>query len=89
MKIVSEGSSCLCMAKKFLGLNQVVALNIRKLRKELDISQEDLAEKCGLHRTYVGAIERSERNITLQTLEKLADSLGVSPLDLLKDGLSK
>ncbi|NEQ66232.1 MAG: helix-turn-helix transcriptional regulator [Symploca sp. SIO1B1] len=73
------------MAKKFLGLNQVVASNIKKLRKELDLSQEDLAEKCGLHRTYVGAIERSERNITLQTLEKLAGSLGVSPLDLLKD----
>jgi len=73
------------MTKKFLGLNQVVASNIKKLRKELDLSQEDLAEKCGLHRTYVGAIERSERNITLQTLEKLAGSLGVSPLDLLKD----
>ncbi|NER23600.1 MAG: helix-turn-helix transcriptional regulator [Symploca sp. SIO1C2] len=73
------------MAKKFLGLNQVVASNIKKRRKELDLSQEDLAEKCGLHRTYVGAIERSERNITLQTLEKLAGSLGVSPLDLLKD----
>lgn len=73
------------MVKRFLGLNQVVALNLRRLRKELGISQEDLAEKCGLHRTYVGAIERSERNITLQTLEKIADSLGVSPHDLLKD----
>jgi transcriptional regulator with XRE-family HTH domain len=73
------------MAKQFLGLNQVVASNLRRLRKELGISQEDLAEKCGLHRTYVGAIERNERNITLQTLEKLAESLGVSPQDLLKD----
>ncbi|MFP5271060.1 helix-turn-helix domain-containing protein [Coleofasciculus sp.] len=73
------------MAKRFLGLNQVVASNLRKLRKELGISQEELAEKCGLHRTYIGAIERSERNITLQTLERLAGSLGVSPLELLKD----
>lgn len=73
------------MVKQFLGLNRVVASNLRKLRKGLGISQEDLAEKCGLHRTYVGAIERSERNITLQTLEKLAESLGVSPQDLLKD----
>lgn len=73
------------MVKQFLGLNQVVASNLRRLRKELGISQEDLAEKCGLHRTYVGAIERSERNITLQTLEKLAESLGVSPQDLLKE----
>ena len=73
------------MVKQFLGLNQVVATNLRKLRKGMGISQEDLAEKCGLHRTYVGAIERSERNITLQTLERLAGSLGVSPHDLLKD----
>ncbi|MEQ8961019.1 MAG: helix-turn-helix transcriptional regulator [Coleofasciculus sp. C2-GNP5-27] len=72
------------MVKRFLGLNQVVASNLRRLRQEIGISQEELAEKCGLHRTYVGAIERSERNITLQTLEKLAVSLGVSPLDLLK-----
>ncbi|MFB2924313.1 helix-turn-helix domain-containing protein [Aerosakkonema sp. BLCC-F2] len=73
------------MVKRFIGLNQRVASNLKRLRKELGISQEDLAEKCGLHRTYVGAIERSERNITLQTLEKLAESLGVSPHDLLKD----
>lgn len=73
------------MAKRFLGLNQVVASNLRRLRKELGISQEDLAEKSGLHRTYVGAIERSERNITLKTLERLAESLGVSPHDLLRD----
>ncbi|MFP4103127.1 helix-turn-helix domain-containing protein [Coleofasciculus sp.] len=73
------------MVKRFLGLNQVVASNLRKLRQEIGISQEELAGKCGLHRTYVGAIERSERNITLQTLEKLAVSLGVSPLDLLKE----
>jgi transcriptional regulator with XRE-family HTH domain len=72
------------MVKRFLGLNQVVASNLRKLRQEIGISQEELAEKCGLHRTYIGSIERSERNITLQTLEKLAVSLGVSPLDLLK-----
>ncbi|MEQ9372879.1 MAG: helix-turn-helix transcriptional regulator [Coleofasciculus chthonoplastes F3-SA18-01] len=72
------------MVKRFLGLNQVVASNLRQLRQEIGISQEELAEKCGLHRTYVGAIERSERNITLQTLEKLAVSLEVSPLDLLK-----
>ncbi|WP_026097755.1 helix-turn-helix domain-containing protein [Baaleninema simplex] len=71
------------MVKRFLGLNRVVASNLKALRKEQGISQEELAEKCGLHRTYIGAIERNERNITLQTLEKLADSLGVSAHDLL------
>ncbi|MEA5620867.1 helix-turn-helix transcriptional regulator [Cronbergia sp. UHCC 0137] len=73
------------MVKQFLGLNRVVASNLRRLRKKIGISQEDLAGKCGLHRTYIGAIERSERNITLQTLEKLAESLGVSPQDLLEE----
>ncbi|MDY6781082.1 MAG: helix-turn-helix transcriptional regulator [Cyanobacteriota bacterium] len=73
------------MVKQFSGLNQVVALNLRRMRKELGISQEDLAEKCGLHRTYIGAIERSERNITLQTLEKLAKSLDIAPHDLLQN----
>lgn len=73
------------MTKQFLGLNQVVAINLRQERKKIGISQEDLAERCGLHRTYIGAIERSERNITLQTLERLAESLDVSPHDLLKN----
>ena len=73
------------MTKQFLGLNQVVAINLRQQRKKIGISQEDLAERCGLHRTYIGAIERSERNITLQTLERLAESLDVSPHDLLKN----
>lgn len=72
------------MTKQFLGLNQVVAINLRQQRKRIGISQEDLAEKCGLHRTYIGAIERSERNITLQTLERIAESLAISPHDLLK-----
>lgn len=71
------------MAKKYQGLNEIVALNIRQLRKQQGLSQEELAEKCGLHRTYIGAIERSERNITLETLEKLAKSLNVLPQRLL------
>lgn len=73
------------MTKRFLGLNYIVASNLKRLRKKLGMSQEDLADKCGLHRTYLGAIERSERNITLQTLEKLAESLEISPLDLLTE----
>jgi len=73
------------MAKRFSGLNKIVASNVKKLRKKMGISQENLAEKCGLHRTYIGAIERSERNITLKTLENIAERLGVSPQDLLKD----
>ncbi|MGH9815884.1 MAG: helix-turn-helix domain-containing protein [Candidatus Acidiferrales bacterium] len=56
---------------------------MRLLRLRLGLSQEDLAEKCGLHRTYVGAIERAERNITLSTLNRLAVALAVSPEELI------
>jgi len=59
-------------------------MNVRKLRKAKGWSQEDFAERCNLHRTYVGAIERAEENLTLQTLDKLAKALGVPPIDLLQ-----
>ncbi|HBH7855193.1 TPA: helix-turn-helix transcriptional regulator [Vibrio parahaemolyticus] len=49
------------------------------------MSQELLAEKCGLHRTYIGSIERGERNATLSTLEVLAETLNVSIAQLLNN----
>lgn len=52
--------------------------NIRNLRHEKGWSQEELADKVGLHRTYVGAVERGEQNITVDTLAKLAKALGAS-----------
>jgi len=66
------------------GLNAVVAGNIRKLRQAKGWSQDELAARSGLHRTYVGAIERSERNITLETLERLADALSIPAVTLLR-----
>ena len=70
--------------KKAAGkLNKNLARNLRIARATQDISQEELALRCGLHRTYIGAVERCERNITLRTLELLAKGLGMNPIDLL------
>jgi len=57
---------------------------VSKLRKDLNLSQEELAFKSGLHRTYVGMIERAERNITLLNIEKIAKGLGVSIDELFR-----
>lgn len=66
-------------------LNTRLGHNLRKIRMVAGLSQETLADLCGLHRTYVGAIERGERNVTLQTLEKITAALEVDPLDLLRE----
>lgn len=65
------------------GLQSIIADNVRRLRLGKGLSQEALAEVCGYHRTYVGGIERGERNITITTLEALAGALGVEPHRLL------
>jgi transcriptional regulator with XRE-family HTH domain len=66
-------------------LQIVVGRNIRRLRLARGLSQEDLADEIGVHRTYMGGVERGERNLTLRSLERLAERLGVSPLSLLAD----
>jgi len=64
-------------------LRLIVAQNIRKLRAEKGLSQEVFAEMCGLHRTYIGSIERTERNVSVDNLEKIASALEITPADLL------
>ncbi len=53
-------------------------VRVRTLRTKKGLSQEAFADLCGLHRTYIGAIERGERNISLENIEKIARALGVS-----------
>lgn len=58
--------------------------NIKKIRQKENLSQEELAFKVGLHRTYIGSVERGERNITILNLIKIAESLRAD-LTLLLD----
>lgn len=55
---------------------------VKEIRLKQNISQEQLAEKANLHRTYIGMIERAERNITLVNIEKIAHALGIHIADL-------
>lgn len=64
-------------------LREVLAENIRSYRRQKKISQDAFADQCGLHRTYIGALERCERNVTLSTLELVAKAVGISVPDLL------
>lgn len=64
-------------------LRKVLATNVRNYRRKHYLSQEALAEACDLHRTYIGSVERCERNVTLSTLEVLAAALHVSVPELL------
>ncbi|HRN70522.1 MAG TPA: helix-turn-helix transcriptional regulator [Candidatus Woesebacteria bacterium] len=64
-------------ARKQLGLK------IRRVRKSLGLSQEELGFRSGLHRTYIGAIERAEQNVSIDNIHKIAKALKVSPKDLL------
>ncbi len=64
----------------------MVAKNLRKLRGERGLSQEELADRAGLNRNYVGMIEREENAPTVDTLESLAEALGISVTDLFRSG---
>ena len=58
---------------------------LRRRRESLNISQEGFADKIGMHRTYYGAVERGEMNLTLRTLKRVCLGLGVKISELLKD----
>ena len=64
-------------------LRAVLAENVKAFRKVHGYSQEELADLCELHRTYIGSVEREERNVSLSTLEVLAQALKVSVSELL------
>lgn len=65
-------------------IQKIFGRNLRKYRKDRGLSQEKLAELCDLHWTYIGSVERGERNISLRNIKKIADALGVKISDLVK-----
>lgn len=65
-------------------LQKTLGRNLRKYREAKGISQENFAHELGFHRTYMGAIERGERNLSLRSVERLAQQLEVEPLTLLR-----
>lgn len=66
------------------GLRAVIAANMRRLRKDRGLSQEALADECGLHRTYIGSIERAERNISIDNIGRIAAALDIEAWTLLR-----
>jgi transcriptional regulator with XRE-family HTH domain len=65
-------------------LQRAVGRNLRAYRAERQLSQEAFAAVLGVHRTYMGGLERGERNLTLRSVERLAAKLGIEALDLLR-----
>lgn len=57
-------------------------VTVRHLRQRAGFSQEELADRCGLHRTYIGSVERGERNVSLRNIHAIARALSVSPSEL-------
>ena len=65
---------------------KVFGTNLRKYRTKLGVSQEKFAEMCGLHRTYISDIERFQRSISLENIQKIADALGIETYKLFLNG---
>ena len=66
-------------------LQKTVGRNLRAYRLERGLSQEAFADQLGVHRTYMGGVERGERNLTLKSLEKMAGRIGVEAPTLLEE----
>ncbi len=82
----STGAVWYKVQKKGMGINmdiiKVFGTNLKRYRKAMGISQEAFAEKCGMHRTYISAIECYRRSISLENIQRIADALGIEAYKL-------
>jgi transcriptional regulator with XRE-family HTH domain len=67
-----------------MDMRKLVGRNAARIRKEKGLTQEQLAEKCGLSQQYLSGLEQGRRNPTIVTIYELATALGVSPIDLVR-----
>lgn len=65
-----------------MSIIEVFGTNLRKYRLKMNLSQEKFAEKAGLHRTYISDLERFQRSIALENIQKIADAIGIEPYKL-------
>ena len=66
-------------------LRRLVARNLRRLRRKGDLTQEELADRAGLNRNYIGMIEREENAATVDVLEQIAEALDIDPIALFQE----
>jgi transcriptional regulator with XRE-family HTH domain len=66
-----------------MNLNEIVAANLRRIRHDRQLTQEELAHRAGLSARYVGSIERSDVSASVTILGRLAEALGIDPRDLI------
>lgn len=62
----------------------ILARNLKRLRNAAGLSQETLADRAGLHRTYISSVERAQRNVSLENIFSLASALGCDPRELIE-----
>ena len=71
--------------RKITHTRRLLAANLLHIREDLDLSQEAFAEKLGFHRTYISSVERCQRNVSVDNLDKMAKALKIAATDLIAE----